>query len=90
MPRKINGIKYSLVFLKHLSRLPRKIIKKAKEHEQIFREDTFDPHLRTHKLHGKDKDSWVFWIDYTYRIKFIFLAEEEVLFLDVGTHDIYK
>lgn len=90
MTRKIDAVKYHPVFLKHLSRLPTRIIEKAKEREQIFRKDAFDPRLRTHKLHGKDKDSWAFWIDYTYRIKFVFLAEEEVLFLDVGTHDIYK
>ena len=90
MPRKISAVKYRPVFLKHLSRLPKGIIEKAKEREQIFRKNAFDPRLRTHKLHGRDKDSWAFWIDYTYRIKFIFLSEEEVLFLDVGTHDIYK
>lgn len=90
MPRKISKIEYSRKFLKHLSQLPRKIVNKAKEREQIFRGDAFDPRIRTHKLHGKNHDSWAFWIDHTYRIKFIFLANEEVLFLDIGTHDIYK
>ncbi|OHA00151.1 MAG: hypothetical protein A3C07_00170 [Candidatus Sungbacteria bacterium RIFCSPHIGHO2_02_FULL_47_11] len=66
------------------------MVQKAKEREQIFREDAFDPRLRTHKLHGKNQHSWAFWIDYNYRIKFIFLDEGEVLFLDVGTHDIYR
>lgn len=90
MQRKIKGIKYSTKFLKRLSRLPEGIVKKAKERERIFRENAFDPRLRTHKLHGKEKEMWAFWIDYTYRIKFIFLNEEEILFLDVGTHDMYK
>ncbi len=90
MPRKISEVKYSVAFLKQLSRLPQRIVEKAKEKEKIIREDLFDPRLRTHKLHGKDKSSWAFWIDYTYRIKFIFLDEEEVLFLDVGTHEIYR
>jgi mRNA-degrading endonuclease YafQ of YafQ-DinJ toxin-antitoxin module len=90
MPRKISEVKYSHTFLKHLSRLPQKLIRKAEERELIFRQDVFDPRLRTHKLHGKDQDSWAFWIDFTHRIKFIFLNEEEVLFLDIGTHDMYK
>lgn len=90
MPRKISGVKYSTSFLKHLLRLPRNVAEKAKKCELIFREDTFDPRLRTHKLHGKEKEIWAFWINYTYRIKFIFLNEEEVLFLDIGTHDVYK
>jgi len=90
MPRRVSGVNYSRDFLKHLSGLPQKVIEKAKERELIFREDAFDSRLRTHKLHGKDRDTWAFWIDYTYRIKFIFLNEGEVLFLDVGTHEVYK
>ena len=74
-------------FDKHYKKLPRKIKDKAEEKESIFRENPFDPRLRTHKLHGKEKGLWVFWIDFHYRIKFIFLGEEEVLFLDIGTHD---
>lgn len=89
MPRKIKRVNYHKNFLKRASRLPRKIIKRLKEREHIFRKDVFDVRLRTHKLHGKDRDSWVFWIDYTYRVKFIFLNEGEVLFLDIGTHEIY-
>lgn len=45
--------------------------------------------LKTHKLHGKEKDAYAFWINYSYRIKFIFLDVESVLFLDIGTHDVY-
>lgn len=86
MPRKIKEIRYSPKFLKRLARLPERIIEKAEERELMFREDAFDPRLRTHHLHGEQKTSLAFWIDYTYRIEFIFLTEEEVLFLNVGTH----
>jgi mRNA-degrading endonuclease YafQ of YafQ-DinJ toxin-antitoxin module len=87
--RKIR-IEYSEKFLKSLKRLPKKLIEKAYEKEKIFRENPFHPLLRTHKLHGKDKDCWAFWVDYKYRIKFIFLSENKVLFLDIGPHNIYK
>ena len=86
----IQEIKVSPLFEKHYKKLPKKIKEKAKEKEKIFRENPFHPLLRTHKLHGKYKDCWAFWIDYRYRIKFIFLSENKVLFLDIGTHDIYK
>jgi mRNA-degrading endonuclease YafQ of YafQ-DinJ toxin-antitoxin module len=86
----IQEIKVSPLFEKHYKKLPKKIKEKAKEKEKIFREDPFHPLLKTHKLHGKDKDCWAFWIDYKYRIKFIFLSENKVLFLDIGTHNIYK
>lgn len=86
----IRVIKTVATFDKSYKKLLREIKDKAKEREKIFRVNAFDPRLRTHKLHGKDRNSWAFWIDYTYRIKFIFLNEGEVLFLDVGIHDMYK
>jgi len=87
-------IEYSEKLLKSLKRLPNKLIEKAYEKEKIFKENPLYPLLRTHKLHGKDKDCWAFWIDYKYRIKFrikfIFLSDDEVLFLDIGPHNIYN
>tara|TARA_Y100000031_G_scaffold155572_1_gene206747 strand:- start:256 stop:519 length:264 start_codon:yes stop_codon:yes gene_type:complete len=84
------AIKTTASFDRRYKKLPRKIKDKAKEKENIFRNNPFDHRLRTHKLHGKEKEMWAFWIDYKYRIKFVFLGEGEVLLLDVGTHDMYK
>lgn len=86
----IKEIKVSPIFEKHYKKLSNRIKKKAKKKEKIFRENPFHPILKTHGLSGKDKNCWAFWIDYSYRIKFIFLNDGEVLFLDIGTHDIYK
>jgi len=86
---RIKEIKVSPIFEGHYKKLPNRIKNKVKEKEKIFRENPFHPILRTHKLSGKDKECWAFWINYTYRIKFIFLSDEEVLFLAVGTHKIY-
>lgn len=83
-------IKTTAHFDRRYKKLPPKAKKRAKERENIFRNNPFDPRLRTHKLHGGDRESWAFWTDYNYRIKFIFLNEEEVLFLDVETHEMYR
>jgi len=83
-------IKISPLFEKHYKKLSKDTKERAKEKEKLFRENPFHPVLNTHKLSGKEKESWVFWITYSYRIKFIFLNNDEVLFLDIGTHDIYK
>jgi mRNA-degrading endonuclease YafQ of YafQ-DinJ toxin-antitoxin module len=88
--RNINKIEYSRKFLKSLQKLPQKIIRQAECKEKIFRENCFDAQLKTHKLKGENKGLWAFWIDYRYRIKFIFINDNEVLFLHIGTHDIYK
>ena len=79
-------VEYSNKFLRKLDRLSKQVIEKAQDQERIFRENPFHPRLRTHKLHGKLKDEWVFWIDQKYRIKFVFLDSGSVLFIDIGTH----
>jgi mRNA-degrading endonuclease YafQ of YafQ-DinJ toxin-antitoxin module len=88
--RSIKRIKISSRYKKSFRVLDPKIQEKAIEKINIFRENPFDSRLKTHKLHGKDRDCWAFWIDYKYRIKFTFLSDNEVLFLDIGAHDIYK
>lgn len=77
-------------FERKYRKLPREVKEQAKHRETFFRANAFDPLLRTHKLHGKDKGAWAFWVNNKYRIKFIFLDAHRVLFLDVGTHDIYS
>lgn len=87
---KVQVIRTARLFEKRYKRLPKEIKEQAKLKEEIFRKDHFHPALRTHKLHGKDRDAWAFWVTRSYRIKFTFLADQEVLFLDIGTHDIYE
>lgn len=86
----IKSIDYSHRFLKLLSKLPPRIIEQAREKEALFRVNPFEPSLRTHKLSAGEAGCWAFRINYSYRIKFIFITQNEVLFLEVGTHNIYK
>ena len=46
-----------------------------------------DTRLEIHKLHGKKKDEWAYSVDYSYRISFIFLGKNVVLYTNIGTHD---
>ncbi len=88
--RNIIKVKVTSRYKKSFQNLPSKIQKRTIERINIFIKNPFNPRLRTHPLSGKLENYWAFWIDYSYRIKFIFLANEEVLFLDIGTHSIYK
>ena len=90
MAEGIRKVRYTRRFLKSAAKLPSRILNQAEEKEKIFREHPFDIRLKTHKLSGKEKGSWAFWVNDSYRIKFIFLPNREVLFLDIGTHKIYK
>ena len=83
-------IKTNVRFERNYRKLSKQLKGAAKEKEVLFRENPFHPSLRTHKLHGKDKGAWAFWINYHYRIKFLFLSENRALFLDVGPHDFYE
>lgn len=62
---------------------------KAEIKEKLFRINPFHPNLDTHKLHGKLKNQWSFSVDKKYRILFEFVSQD-VVFLDVGDHEIYK
>ncbi|MBU3942533.1 type II toxin-antitoxin system mRNA interferase toxin, RelE/StbE family [Patescibacteria group bacterium] len=78
---KINEIEYSRKFLKNLRNLSERIVETASEKEIIFKQNSFDPRLKTHKLSGRDKGCLAFSINDSYRIKFIFLSSREVLCL---------
>ncbi len=87
---RITRIEVSARYKKSFRKLPPPIQRKAILKIKIFKENPFHPQLRTHPLLGKEKECWAFWIDYHFRIKFIFLNNKEVLFLDIGLHDIYR
>jgi len=87
---RIQRILYTPQFKENWRKLSSRVKKKAVRQEKLFRQDVFHPSLLTHKLSGKLANYWSFSIDYHTRIVFRFLKEGEVLFVDVGTHEIYK
>ena len=58
-------------FVKSYNKLRKEIQEKAKVKEAVFRKNPFDKRLKTHKLLGKEKESWAFWVDYSYRLSFV-------------------
>ena len=56
------------------------------ERVEAFKNNPFDPQLRTHKLSGKLKDLWSFSIEYDLRVIFYFVKDQRALFIDLGTH----
>ena len=77
-------------FKKSFRKLHPRIQKKAIEKSAIFKNEPFNLRLDTHKLHGEKKEEWAFSVDYSYRISFVFLKDGNVIFTDIGTHDIYE
>jgi len=52
----------------------------------VFKNDPFDPTLRTHKLSGELKHLWSFSIEYDLRVLFHFVDDHRALLIDIGTH----
>ena len=83
-------VKYSSTFFKSLRKFPLSQLKFLTKQEQIFKQNIFDPRLKTHKLKGELSDFYSFLISYYYRIIFHFEDKNTVVFDNVGTHKVYK
>lgn len=86
----VREIRVTGKFERQYKKLPEAVKRAAREKETIFRNNPFDARLATHKLHGKERELWAFSVTHSHRIKFVFLTKDSVLFLEVGTHDIYQ
>lgn len=70
-----------------LLKLPQKVRIKADDKTKLFRENPFNPVLRTEKLHPKGHDVWSFRVDIHYRIVFKFTGKEVAEFRFIGHHN---
>ena len=90
MPYPILKIHITSDFEKSFKKLPKPIKKITEEKDKKFRINAFAPNLKTHKLKGELNGFYSYSINHQYRILFRFLENSEVIYYDVGTHDIYK
>jgi addiction module RelE/StbE family toxin len=61
---------------------------KFKEKLELFKENPYNPILRTHKLGGKLQDYMAFSVDYNIRVLFKFIDKSTVLLIEIGSHDV--
>lgn len=82
---------YSPKFAREYKKMSDNVKDIAEEQEKIFRQNPFNPQLKTHKLKGKLSGFLSFSIGYKYRIIFEFSKNKNtVYFHSVGDHDIYQ
>ena len=86
----VKNIIYSPRFLKRLHKIPKEIINKTIEKEELFKINPLHPSLRLHALKGKFLGYWSISVNKNYRIIFRRLSNGDILFISVGKHDIYK
>jgi mRNA-degrading endonuclease YafQ of YafQ-DinJ toxin-antitoxin module len=53
----------------------------------MFSKTPFHPSLRTHKLVGKLEGLWAVSVAYDCRVVFRFMNGDEVLLIDIGSHE---
>ncbi|MGR3179039.1 MAG: type II toxin-antitoxin system mRNA interferase toxin, RelE/StbE family [Candidatus Anammoxibacter sp.] len=76
--------------MKSFNKLPASIKILATKNDKWFRSDAFDKRLDTHKLKGELKGYLAYSVNRKYRVLLRFIGSNEVIYYDVGTHDIYK
>ena len=60
---------------------------------EIFKENPFDPRLRTHKIHqlSAQYGRTIYAVDIEGDLRAVFFIKEDlVVTVDIGTHDLYK
>ena len=87
---RVKRVHVSPRFLKSFAKLPTSLQVLAKEKDAWFRTNPFDPRLRAHKLKGELAGAWAYSVNYSYRALFRFLSDDEALYYDIGTHEIYR
>jgi len=91
----LKNLVWSSIFIRKFKRLIRQnpnLRVSVENTLQKLTDDPFQPSLRTHKLKGDLSDRWSCSIDYSNRILFKFVIdeetqEEEILLLTLGSHD---
>jgi len=90
MSRPIHTIHITSDFKKSFRKLPRHIRETTVKKDMLFRQNAFAPSLRTHKLKGTLDGYWSYSVNIVYRILFRFISTNEVVYYDIGTHEIYR
>ena len=83
-------IRYKPSFVREFKKLSLEVQEEAFERIDLFKNVENHQKLKVHKLKGRMLDFFSFSVTYSHRIVFSFETKDEVVFLAIGTHDIYK
>ena len=83
-------INYTVKFIKQYNKFDFEFKQEIKEKIELFRDTKNHQSLKVHKLHGKQKNSFSFSVNYKFRIAFKHLSKQEAVFLTIGDHDVYQ
>jgi plasmid maintenance system killer protein len=81
---------FAPVFVSRFKRLEPDLQEEALGKVDLFHDRNNHKVLKVHKLKGKFAGLFSFSVNFKTRIIFEFTGKNEVSFLDIGDHDIYK
>lgn len=64
-----------------------KLVTRTHERIALFRKDSKSPLLKDHQLTGKKAHLRAFWVTGDIRIVYLPVSVDQVMFLDIGTHN---
>ncbi|MEI7720057.1 MAG: type II toxin-antitoxin system mRNA interferase toxin, RelE/StbE family [bacterium] len=81
---------YKPSFVRDFKNLSAEVRAEARAKIELFRQEQNHHQLRVHKLKGKLQSFYSFSITHEHRVVFSREKDGAVVFLAIGTHDIYK
>ncbi|MDD4308308.1 MAG: type II toxin-antitoxin system mRNA interferase toxin, RelE/StbE family [Thermoplasmata archaeon] len=83
-------ISYKVTFIKQYNRLDKGLQEEVLEKIELLKDKNNHTLLKVHKLHGRLKENYSFYVNYKIRIVFVWEDSKEIILLAIGDHDIYK
>jgi len=81
---------YTASFLKKFKSLEKDLQEEILEKIEFFKDKRYHKLLKVHKLHGRLFGRFAFSVNYKIRIVFGYFSKDEVVFHNVGDHNIYN
>lgn len=81
---------YTASFVREFNALEDALVEEVLEKIELFKDRKNHKTLKVHKLHGSLKTRFSFSVNYKIRIVFEYDSKNEVAFLAVGDHDVYR
>ncbi|MBU0999422.1 hypothetical protein KKG24_03960 [Patescibacteria group bacterium] len=83
-------ITYSPFFIRKFNKLENGLQEDIIQKVDLFKDRKNHKILEVHKLNGKFKEYFGFSVNYKFRIVFRYVSKNEVIFVDIGGHEIYR
>lgn len=85
-------VKYSASFIRMYKKLPIDLREEVREKISLFKDQKNHHSLKVHKLGGRLKGRFSFYVNYKFRIVFTYTSRKpkEATLMAIGDHDVYS